>query len=55
MEVVVFAAVLLSLLTVKWRQVAEGIESFKNNFRGGGSPPTHPSPANDSAWIRRRR
>lgn len=55
MEVLVFAAALLGLLTVRWRDVADGIENFRNNFRGGGGPPTHPSPADDGALLRRRR
>ena len=37
-------------------EVAEAIRQALDNFRGGGPPtPMHPSPAADTALLRRRR
>jgi hypothetical protein len=35
--------------------LVEGIDNFVNNFRGGPPAPMHPSPANDSFILRKRR
>lgn len=43
------------LLFAKHRAIAEAIEDFTNNMRGGRPPrPMHPLPANDGAWLRRK-
>jgi hypothetical protein len=37
------------------RWMLDALIDFLNNFRGGGPPtPMHPSPANDTALLRRR-
>lgn len=35
--------------------LAEGMNDFVNNFRGGPPTPMHPSPADDNALLRKRR
>jgi hypothetical protein len=35
--------------------LVEGINNFVNNFRGGPPTPMHPSPADDSAMLHKRR
>jgi hypothetical protein len=35
------------------QQVIEGIENFRNNFRGGPPSPMHPSPAGDVVHLRK--
>ncbi len=52
MEVVICAAALLGLLTLKHRQIQEAIENLNDIFRGG-PPPMHPSPAGDDRHLRR--
>jgi hypothetical protein len=37
------------------REIGIALENFTDNFRGGGQPPVHPLPANDSTLLRRRR
>ena len=36
------------------RHIREAIETFYNNFPGGGQPPTHPSPAADDSMLSAR-
>jgi hypothetical protein len=53
LAIVAGAAVLLYL---NHKRIREAIENFNNSFRGGGPrTPMHPSPGNDSAFLRRRR
>lgn len=45
----------LAFLFASHRQVREAIENFRDNFpRGGPRTPMHPSPAGDTALLRRR-
>lgn len=37
------------------RGLAEGIASFRDNFRGGPGGPSHPIPSNDSRLLNRKR
>lgn len=53
----IFAAGMFSALAVhrELREaLIEALNDFRNNFRGGPPTPMHPSPAGDSAWVRKR-
>ncbi len=51
-----FALALVAVLFWKRCELAEAIDNFRNNFpRGGPRTPMHPSPAGDSAFLRRKR
>jgi hypothetical protein len=50
--VMIFAALLILLLCQRW--LREMVMEAINNFRGGPPTPMHPSPADDSALLRRR-
>jgi hypothetical protein len=54
----IFAAGVFAALAVhrELRQaLIEALNDFRNNFRGGPPTPMHPSPAGDSALLRKRK
>jgi len=53
MAAIVVAAVLVTILSVKHREIREAIENFNDHFRGGPPTPMHPSPAGDDRFLRR--
>ncbi len=53
-EALIFLAAAVLLATGFRNEVAEAIRQALENFRGGPPSPMHPSPADDSALLRRR-
>ncbi len=53
--VIVFVAGTIIVGRFWMDSIIEAIERFNDHFRGGGPKPMHPSPANDSALLSRRR
>ena len=48
-------AVGAAILFYRYREIAQAIETFRDNFpRGGPRTPMHPSVAADSALLRRK-
>jgi hypothetical protein len=54
--VVLFSAILVALLVTLCRQrwLLDAVIEAINNFRGGPPTAMHPSPADDSALLRKR-